>query len=1064
MGEPTTATFASVLRNLRGESGLTQEELARTARVGARSVSDLERGVALTARHETARRLADALNLAGAARDSFLAAARGAAPALTRSAGTVAADPRSRDAEEGSPRSWLNLVVTALDEQGVAAARSVVQQWQVSTPVEGTWLGWVDGLIRLTAEGRVRPAARRPPPSAGGSAFLGRDEPVRVLSGFVERVQAGRGGLAMVQGPAGMGKSRLVAEVLSERDDSTRFEWVTFDRGEAGYRGWRRLLAPMWSTLRRTEMAPVGLLAHADILDDLLLAAGDGDPAGKPFPGEVAAAVAAMLGHLAVRQSLVLVVDDAHRGGASSDELLLEVARRVSAHAVGLIAGLRPDELEDESPLGDYRDQADGRAALDVVVPIRLPPLGAEAVGRLLRERVGAQPPADVVQQVIRQTAGRPQLILNTRIQLAPGGPAGPVWTAGPLEPDGLRVLQSTIQYRPAAARTVLQAAAICASGGMIDPGAVAAILELPAELVEDVLDQERRHGSILASQVAGYGFQHDNWIDALIDSCPPARRRDMHARCLQRLRTNPAADPQRLARHAIGAGASLVGVNPLVALAREAADVAFADYAFGAAAEWYEVAASYATGPERIGLLIGQADAWRFRGRWKEARDLLRQAAALAKSAGLLGLEAQALTHLGRLVWSFGLDEKEFTGQLRDVITRLPPGEKPLRAQAQAALAFRLAVAPREYQGEQVALARAAWLQLPSVTGSLARADIVLGVRSGLQDEVHPRRLLELDAQLLDLGVRARSAHHIEEALVCRVIDLIRAGQLPELPAAVRAHKQFAQRNPAPFVIYSQALLDAMISLASGDFAAAERHTAEVARLSEPWGQPMANEAVMAQSGWLLYETGRLDGLAGIIAGLHGPDVTASNEPLWALGVGLINAEQGEAGPASQVLRSVCAETSDFQALPRGQSRIAILAIAAAVLGHPALSGPVQRDWAVRLGRKLAGLLAAHNDAMVLAGWPAVMLGSKQRYIGLAHLAARDPAIAVRHLTQAARENDGLAALHVRTQFDRARALLLQPGRHREAIRELQDVQRIAAGLGMARLAAQAAQQEVPG
>ena len=91
-------------------------------------------------------------------------------------------------------------------------------------------------------------------------------------------------------------------------------------------------------------------------------------------------------------------------------------------------------------------------------------------------------------------------------------------------------------------------------------------------------------------------------------------------------------------------------------------------------------------------------------------------------------------------------------------------------------------------------------------------------------------------------------------------------------------------------------------------------------------------------------------------------------------------------------------------------------------------------------------------------------MLGSKQRYIGLAHLAARDPAIAVRHLTQAARENDGLAALHVRTQFDRARALLLQPGRHREAIRELQDVQRIAAGLGMARLAAQAAQQEVPG
>lgn len=1060
MGEPTTVTFASLLRNLRGESGMTQEELARAARVGARSVSDLERGVALTARHETARRLADALNLAGTARDSFLAAARGRA--LTRSTGAVATGTRSRDADDGSPQSWLSLVVTALDQRGIAAARSVVQQWHASTPVEDTWLGWVEGLIRLTAEGRVRPAARRPLPAAGGSAFLGRNEPVKTLSGFLERVRAGRGGVALVLGPAGMGKSRLVAEALSKLNVSTRVEWVTFDRGEAGYRGWRRLLAPIWSTLRRTEMAPADLLAHAGILDDLLLATGDGDLAGKPFPGEVAAAVAAMLGHLAVRQPVVLVLDDAHRGGASSDELLLDVARRVSAHAVGLIAGLRADDLEDESPLGDYRDQADGRAALDVVVPVRLPPLGLEAASGLLLERTGAHPPAELVQQVIRQTAGRPQLILNTRIQLSRGDPGGPVWTAGPLEPEGLRVLQSTIQDRPSDARTVLQAAAISAAGGVIDPGAVAAILELPDGQVEDVLDQERRRGTILAPLVADYTFQHDNWIDALIDSCPSTRRRDMHARCLGRLRSDPAADPQCLARHAIGAGATLIGASQLVALTRGAADVAFADYAFGAAAELYEVAARYATGPERIALLIGQADAWRFRGRWKEARELLRQAATLARAADLSGLEAQALTHLGRLIWSFGLDEKEFTQQLRDLIIRLPPAEKPLRAQAQAALAFRLAVAPREYHDEQAALARAAWRRLPSVTDSLARADIVLGVRSGLQDEVHPRRLLEFDAQLLDLGVRTRSAHHIHEALVCRVIDLVRAGQLHDLPAAMRAHRQFAQRNPAPFVMYSQALLDAMIALATGDFAAAQRHTAEVARLSEPWGQPMANEAVLAQTGWLLYETGRLDGLAGIVAGLRGPDVTAANEPLWALGVGLINAEEGEAGPASQVLRAVSSETSEFEGLPRGQSRIAILATAAAVLGHPSLSGrPGRRDWAIRLSRKLAGLLAEHHDAMVMAGWPAVMLGSKQRYIGLAHLAACDPARAAHHLAQAARDNDGFAALQVRTRFDRARALLLQPGKQREAIRELHSVRQIAAGLGMARLAAQAAQQE---
>jgi len=79
--EPPVVSFAGLLRRLRAEAGLTQEELAEAAGVGGRTVSDLERGVALTARKETARLLADALGLDGAARVSFEAAARGRSPA-----------------------------------------------------------------------------------------------------------------------------------------------------------------------------------------------------------------------------------------------------------------------------------------------------------------------------------------------------------------------------------------------------------------------------------------------------------------------------------------------------------------------------------------------------------------------------------------------------------------------------------------------------------------------------------------------------------------------------------------------------------------------------------------------------------------------------------------------------------------------------------------------------------------------------------------------------------------------------------------------------------------------
>ena len=73
--------FAGLLRQLRAEAGLTQEELAEAAGLSPRSVSDLERGIHATAHKDTAVLLAGALGLAGPARALFVAAARGRSPA-----------------------------------------------------------------------------------------------------------------------------------------------------------------------------------------------------------------------------------------------------------------------------------------------------------------------------------------------------------------------------------------------------------------------------------------------------------------------------------------------------------------------------------------------------------------------------------------------------------------------------------------------------------------------------------------------------------------------------------------------------------------------------------------------------------------------------------------------------------------------------------------------------------------------------------------------------------------------------------------------------------------------
>ena len=91
-------TFAAFLRKLRTQARLTQEELAEASGVRPRSISDLERGVAVTPQRETIRRLADALKLAGPVRAQFEAIARGrAVPAATEAAGVggVAAATRT---------------------------------------------------------------------------------------------------------------------------------------------------------------------------------------------------------------------------------------------------------------------------------------------------------------------------------------------------------------------------------------------------------------------------------------------------------------------------------------------------------------------------------------------------------------------------------------------------------------------------------------------------------------------------------------------------------------------------------------------------------------------------------------------------------------------------------------------------------------------------------------------------------------------------------------------------------------------------------------------------------
>src|SRR5260370_22043 len=158
--EQPALSFAGLLRQLRAEARLTQEELAAAAGVSPRSVSNLERGINRTAHKDTAVLLAGALGLTGPAGELFVAAARGHPPAP---GGPAVATGRGGGAAGGGGR-------------GGGAARPGGRPGRVRAyrpagrPGGATRAGWPSGPAG---------SATTVPAAAGGRPVRGAVHPVR---------------------------------------------------------------------------------------------------------------------------------------------------------------------------------------------------------------------------------------------------------------------------------------------------------------------------------------------------------------------------------------------------------------------------------------------------------------------------------------------------------------------------------------------------------------------------------------------------------------------------------------------------------------------------------------------------------------------------------------------------------------------------------------------------------------------------------------------------------------------------------------------------------------------
>lgn len=234
--------------------------------------------------------------------------------------------------------------------------------------------------------------------------LLERDADLDILRDALERLSDGHGSTVLVEGPAGIGKTRLLAEAA----DLAAREPVLVRVARAGqlerempYVVARQLLEPLIE--RAPEEERSRLLAGSAALS--LVALGRADPsqgvAVDPFAP--IHGLYWLLANLAEAQPVVLVVDDVHWADGQSLRWLDFVARRAFDTDVLLVAGARTGEAEEASGLEALR--------ADVSEVIHPAPLSGLAVGELVAAAFDGSPPEGLADACGSSSGGNPFLL-----------------------------------------------------------------------------------------------------------------------------------------------------------------------------------------------------------------------------------------------------------------------------------------------------------------------------------------------------------------------------------------------------------------------------------------------------------------------------------------------------------------------------------------------------------------------------------------------------------------------------------------------------------------------------
>ena len=594
------------------------------------------------------------------------------------------------------------------------------------------------------------PPAPEPPPVT--APFVGRDVEVAALRALYEAIDAD-GQVVLLEGEAGIGKTRLAEELLSApRRQGARVLVGRAYEDEAGL-AYSPLVDALRSRMRDGDDWLGGVQRRAlheasRLVPDLVRGRPAGDDTVAEGPGAETRFLAGVWDTLAAAASGsapgVLMVDDAQWADDATLGLLTYGLRRLAGRPLLVVLTWRTPH---DHPLR--------RVAVEVARTgggsvLRLERLGEEAVGELVRATRPDEADPEVPRRLWETTEGVPLLLVEYLRALG----------AEAALPSGVReLLQARLDPITETGRQVLAAAAVL--GRSFDAGTVRTVSGRSDEETVAALEESVGRG-LLREGRDEYDFAHDLLRTCVYDEISLARRRLLHGRAADAL-GGPAAV---VARHLQLSGRDADAARAF----REAGEQARTVFANADALG--HLRAALALGhPDRTGLHTEIGDLLTVMGSYAEAMISFETAAA--------GTDPDALAPVERRLGRLHIRRGEFSlaeAHLRRALAVTPVGDAAARAGITADLslarhslsdrvgALALAQEARalaERAGDKQALCQAHNLlgMLATADGDIAAALDDLQRSRELADQVGDRDLSVAALNNLALAERARGA-----------------------------------------------------------------------------------------------------------------------------------------------------------------------------------------------------------------------------------------------------------------------------------------------------------------